>query len=205
MRKGELKMNIEIDARGLACPRPVILTKKELDNMQEGTVVTVVDNEVAKENISKLAKSMDCDFQVKQTEDQEYYIYIQKGENKDNKIKAKEDDLKDMVIGFSANTMGKGDDKLGNILMKSFIFTVSETKPYPKTLVFYNGGVKLTCEDSQVLDELKKLQESGVEILSCGTCLDYLDLKEKLKIGSISNMYTIYEKLNEPANNLIIG
>ena len=101
--------------------------------------------------------------------------------------------------------MGNGDEELGKILIKSFIFTVSETSPYPKTLVFYNGGVKLTCEDSPVLEELKKLEDLGVEIISCGTCLDFLNLKESLRVGSISNMYTIYEKLRDSLNNIIIG
>lgn len=101
--------------------------------------------------------------------------------------------------------MGKDNAELGKILMKSFIYTVSETSPYPKTLIFYNEGVRLTCEDSQVLDDIKKLEDLGVEIISCGTCLDYLNLKENLKVGSISNMYTIYEKLKDPASNIIIG
>ena len=180
-------MKVEIDARGLACPKPVILTKKELDKTDDGIITTIVDNEVAKENVLKLAQSMGYKFQVNQSEDEEYYIYI-------NKTKAIIDDsnvglnLKDLVIAFSSNTMGNGDEELGKILIKSFIFTVSETSPYPKTLVFYNGGVKLTCEDSPVLEELKKLEDLGVEIISCGTCLDFLNLKESLRVGSISNM-----------------
>ncbi|NLY46044.1 MAG: sulfurtransferase-like selenium metabolism protein YedF [Tissierella sp.] len=198
-------MKKEIDARGLACPKPVILTKKELDVIQEGIITTIVDNEVAKENVSKLADSMGCKFQINQSKDKEYYIHIFKGEtNIDEKV-SKKSDLKDMTIGISSDTMGSGNDELGKILMKSFIFTVSETTPYPSTIVFYNGGVRLTCEDSPVLDDLKKLEDEGVELISCGTCLDYLNLKEKMKVGSISNMYTIYEKLRDPVNNMIIG
>lgn len=199
------ELKIEVDARGLECPKPVILTKKELDKDGDETIVAVVDNEVAKENISKLADSMGFKFEVNQTENNEYYIYIQKGNGSSKGLKIVNNEFKDMTIGFSSDKMGKGDEKLGEILMKSFIFTVSETMPYPKTLVFYNGGVRLTCEDSPVLDDISKLEEAGVEIISCGTCLDYLNLKEKLKVGSISNMYTIYEKLSNPQNNLIIG
>jgi selenium metabolism protein YedF len=110
-----------------------------------------------------------------------------------------------MVIAITADTMGKGNEELGKILIKSFVYTVSETPPYPKTMVFYNGGVRLTCQGSPVLDDLIRLEDKGVEIISCGTCLDFLELKDKLKVGSISNMYTIYEKLREPKNNLIIG
>ena len=198
-------MKKEIDARGLACPRPVILTKNELDNTKEGIITTIVDNEVAKDNVSKLANSMGYEFKVNQSEDKEYYIHIYKGETSADEVKIEKSNLKDMTIAISSDTMGQGNEELGKILMKSFIFTVSETAPYPSTLVFYNEGVRLTCEDSPVLDDLKRLEDQGVEIISCGTCLDYLNLKEKLKIGSISNMYTIYESLRDPATNLIIG
>ncbi|MDR7869805.1 MAG: sulfurtransferase-like selenium metabolism protein YedF [Tissierellaceae bacterium] len=198
-------MKIEVDARGLECPKPVILTKKELDKTNEGIITTIVDNEVAKENVSKLAESMGYKFQVNQSEDQEYYIDIYKGQVSNDAPNANDTDLKDMTIGFSSNKMGSGNDDLGRILIKSFIYTVTETAPYPKTLVFYNNGVKLTCDGSPVLDDLKKIEEQGVEIISCGTCLDFLNLKDKLKVGTVSNMYTIYEKLRDPMTNLIIG
>lgn len=198
-------MKKEIDARGLSCPKPVILTKKELDNTKEGIIITIVDNEVAKDNVSKLANSMGYEFKVKQSEDNEYYIYIYKGETGNTEVEIEKSNLKDMTIAITSDTMGKGNEELGKILMKSFIYTVSETTPYPSAIVFYNGGVRLTCEDSPVLDDIEKLEKQGVEIISCGTCLDYLNLKEKLKVGSISNMYTIYEKLRDPATNMIIG
>lgn len=198
-------MRKQIDARGLACPKPVILTKKELDNTKEGIITTIVDNEVAKENVSKLVEGMGYKFQVNQSEDKAYYIHIYKGETNVDEVIPKKSDLKDMTIAISSDKMGSGNDELGKILMKSFIYTVSETQPYPSAIVFYNGGVRLTCEDSPVLDDILRLEKEGVEIISCGTCLDYLDLKEKFKVGSISNMYTIYEKLRDPATNMIIG
>lgn len=198
-------MKREIDARGLECPKPVILTKKEIDGMKEGIITTIVDNEVAKENVSKLAESLGCKFQVNQSEDQEYYIHIYKGDTSLDDTKTNRADLKDFVLAFSSDKMGDSNKELGKILIKSFIYTVSETSPYPKTLVFFNEGVRLTCEGSPVLDDLIKLANQGVEIISCGTCLDYLKLKESLKVGTISNMYTIYEKLRDPLNNIIIG
>ncbi|HZK00375.1 MAG TPA: sulfurtransferase-like selenium metabolism protein YedF [Tissierellaceae bacterium] len=197
-------MKREIDARGLECPKPVILTKKEIEAIDEGLITTIVDNEVAKENVSKLANSLGYKFEVKQSEDEEYYINIYKGATKtDDEIDSS--NLKDMTIAFSSDTMGKENEELGKILMKSFIYTVSETSPYPKCLVFYNNGVRLTCEGSPVLDDIKKLEDLGVEVISCGTCLDFLNIKDDLRVGSISNMYTIYEKLKNPANNIIIG
>ena len=197
-------MKREIDARGLECPKPVILTKKEIEGIDKGVITTIVDNEVAKENVSKLANSLGYKFEVKQSEDEEYYISIYKGASSiDDEVS--NTNLKDMTIAFSSDTMGKENEELGKILMKSFIYTVSETSPYPKNLVFYNNGVRLTCDGSPVLDDIKKLEDLGVEVVSCGTCLDFLNLKDNLRVGSISNMYTIYEKLKDPENNIIIG
>ena len=198
-------MSTTIDARNQACPKPVIMTKKYLDTMETGRLTTIVDNDVAKENVSKLVKSLGYEFTIEKKEN-DYYIHIEKCNvvcEAIDIIDSKK--VKDMVIGFSSSTMGSGDEKLGEILMNSFIYTVSESKPYPKTLLFYNEGVKLACEGSKALDDLKALEEEGVEIISCGTCLDFLNIKDILKVGSISNMYTIYEKLREPKNNLIIG
>lgn len=196
-------MNIEVDARGQACPKPVIMTKKELDNIEKGTITTIVDNEVAKENVSKLASSLGYDYKVDKSSDNEYYIHINKGEAQEINV-CIPDTFKDMTIVFASNTMGKGSEELGKILIKSFIYTIAETTPYPSTLVFYNGGVHLTCEGSEVLEDLKRLEQEGVEILSCGTCLDFFKIKDKLQVGEITNMYTIYEKLKNPTNTVTI-
>ena len=198
-------MSKEIDARGMDCPKPVIMTKKELDSMEEGNLTTIVDNDTARENVSKLAKSLGFEFGVEE-KDGDFYVNI----SNDGSVKVEKEGnssskLKDMTIGIASSRMGSGDDKLGEILMKSFIYTVSETEPYPSTIVFYNSGVRLTTEGSEVLDDLKRLEEEGVEIISCGTCLDFLELKDKLQIGSVSNMYTIYEKLQEKESNITIG
>ncbi len=192
-----------VDGRKEACPRPVIMTKKKLDSIDEGVVTTIVDNEVAKENVSKLATSLGYEFSVR-TEGEDYYITIKKGEVEVGPQEKKENII-DQTIALASNTMGKGEEKLGEILMKSFIYTVSETQPYPKTIVLYNSGVRLTCEGSEVLDDLIKLENEGVEIISCGTCLDFLNIKDSLKVGSISNMYTIYEKISNAKKNMIIG
>lgn len=198
-------MNIEIDARGQLCPKPVIMTKKELDKIKEGIVTTIVDNEVAKENVSKLATSMGLSFTIDKTKEGYYYIHINKGEVKEEINVCTPDTFKDLTIAISSDKMGKGEDELGRILMKSFIYTVKETTPYPSSIVLYNSGVFLSCEGSPVLDDLKALEEEGVEILSCGTCLDYYYLKDKLAVGGITNMYNIYEKMRNANNTLNIG
>lgn len=195
--------NFTLDARKEACPKPVIMTKKKLDEINEGIVITIVDNEVAKENISKLANSLGFEFTL-ESKGNDYYISINKGQVNQIEVKEREN-LQDLTIALISNTMGGGNEKLGEILMKSFIYTVSEISPYPKTIVLYNTAVKLTCHGSEVLDDLRKLEKNGVEIISCGTCLDFLDIKDDLRVGSISNMYTIYEKINNAGKNMSIG
>lgn len=195
-------MRKEIDARGEVCPKPVIMTKKELDNGESNLVTTIVDNEVAKDNVSKLAASYGYSFIIDKGKENEYYIHITKGEGEHEVNTCIPDTFKDLTIGIGSDKMGSGGEELGNILMKSFIYTVKETTPWPATIVLYNSGVYLTCEGSEVLDDLEEMANEGVEIISCGTCLDYYNIKDKLKVGDIGNMYSIYEKMKN-ANNTI--
>jgi selenium metabolism protein YedF len=193
-----------VDARGELCPKPVIMTKKELDNLQEGTLTTIVDNEVAKDNISKLVSSYGYSFTVDQTKDNEYYIHIIKGEGTTENI-CIPDTFKDLTIAIGSDKLGVGEEKLGDILMNSFIYTVKETTPWPRTIVLFNSGVKLTCKGSKVLEDLKWMNDEGVEILVCGTCLDYYNIKDNIQVGEIANMYSIYEKMRNSNNTINIG
>lgn len=198
----------EINAKGLACPKPVILTKKELDQMTSGSVKIIVDNETARENISKLANSMSLEFSVEDLGEDEYAITILKSveqkEDKPEKPAVHKSDAGTILI-IQSDQMGKGDQELGRLLMKSFIYTVNETMPLPAAIIFYNSAVKLTVKDSPVLEDLQELNKSGVEIISCGTCLDFYNLKDSLAVGDISNMYTIYEKMQSGTNTITIG
>lgn len=197
-------MKREIDARGQLCPRPVIMTKKILDEVPSGIITTIVDNEVAKENVSKLANSLNYSYEIEKTADNHYYIRITKGEASEEAEVCIPDTLKDMTIVFGCDKMGRDAEELGKVLMKGFIYTLTESIPYPSTLVFLNSGVKLTTEGSDSLDDLMKLQAAGVEIISCGTCLDYFHLKDKLKVGEISNMYTILEKMKNASSTITL-
>ena len=196
-------MYIEIDARGLACPKPVINTKKELDNIEEGIVVVTVDNHIAKQNILKLSNSLNCESRVIKDEKDLISIEIKKGENVIIEEQVK-DELENKCIFISSNKMGKGNDELGEILMKGFIYTLTESKPYPKSILLVNSGVKLSTENYDTVQNLKILEESGVEILSCGTCLDYYGLKESIKVGSITNMYTIVDIMKNSSQTISI-
>ncbi len=196
-------MKLEVDARGMDCPKPVIETKKAIEKINEGQITTIVDNEVAKENVKKFAKSLNYEVDVNEVEGN-YYVNIYKGVVGDEYTPKKKSDIQDLVILIGTDKMGEGSEELGKILMKGYMYTLTESKPYPKAILFINSGVNLTTEGSEVVDHIRKLEGEGVEILSCGTCLDYYNLKDKLVVGGVSNMYTIVEKMNGAKNTIRI-
>lgn len=196
-------MFIEVDARGLGCPKPVINTKRELDKIEQGIVVTTVDNEIAKENILKLANSLNCETRILKDEKDLITVEIKKGENVIIE-EPKKEQLEDKCIFISSDKMGQGNDELGEVLIKGYIYTLTEAKPYPKSIIFVNSGVKLTAQNLSTIENLKILESAGVEILSCGTCLDYYNLKEDLKVGSVTNMYTIVDIMNNSSKTISI-
>lgn len=205
-------MSVKVDAKGLACPMPVIKTKKALESIVEGTVEVVVDNNVPKENILKFAKSINCKAEVLKNKEGEIVISIEKVKN--NKVSIPDEDITcdtfdnnigDEVIAIMSDKMGNGNDELGGVLIKGFLFALTESNPLPKAILFLNGGVELTTKNEATVEHVKKLEELGVEILSCGTCLDYYGLKEELKVGSITNMYTIVENMKSSSKLITIG
>lgn len=196
---------VEVDARGLECPKPVIYTKKALEENKSGTITTIVDNEVAKQNVMKLAKSMNYSVSVTDVNGI-FHINISTGMLGTNPevLPENKNSFKDLVIMIGSDKLGEGDAQLGEILMKGYLYTLTESKPYPKSILFVNRGVFLTVEDSEVIDHIRTLESEGVEILSCGTCLDYYHLKEKLAAGGVSNMYTIVDTMNNAKNTVKI-
>ena len=196
-------MYIEVNAVGLACPKPVINTKKELDKIDNGIVVVTVDNDIAKQNILKLSNSLNCESKIIKEEKDLISIEIKKGENVIIEEK-KQEKLEDKCIFISSDKIGNGNDELGAVLMKGFIYTLTESKPYPKSILLVNSGVKLSTENYDTIENLKILVEAGVEILSCGTCLDYYGLKESLKLGSVTNMYTIVDIMKNSLQTISI-
>lgn len=198
-----------VDARGLTCPLPVVNTKKAVENMKTGGVLTVlVDNEIAVQNLKKFAKQKGYEaFEDKKAE-KEYEVTIRVPE-KDlvSVIEKKEETIvcstnhrsKGMVVVLSGNVMGIGEEKLGKTLMKAFVFALTRQDVLPETILCYNTGAYLTCEGADTLEDLCALEAEGVQILTCGTCLDYYGIKEKLKVGSITNMYEIVETMEKAA------
>ena len=188
----------EINAKGLVCPQPLILTKKAVESSEEKDFLVIVDNDTAVKNLEKFAKSSNLDFRFEKISDNEFNIFVSKNTNtslQEPSAFCSVENSSDVVIAISKDFMGNGSEELGKLLIKGFVYTSSEYEKLPKTMVFFNGGVKLTSEGSPCIDDLKKLEEKGVEIISCGNFIDYYELKEKLLVGEISNMYTIYETL----------
>lgn len=184
---------IKVDALGMSCPFPVIEAKKALRSAPEDGVEVLVDNETAVQNLTRLGDSMQLAVEVTEEGEQRFCVRLTPSDDVDKAPVAHHDD--EYIVQISGPIMGSGDDELGAVLIKSFLYSLTEQDTLPQAIVFYNGGVTLTCEGSPVLDDLKALKERGVTIQSCGLCLNYLGLEEKLAVGEITNMYRIVELL----------
>lgn len=186
-------MELTIDAMGDACPIPVVKTKKALGTMETGTVKTLVDNETAVHNLENLAESLKCQVAFEQVAEGEYVVTLTKTENSNGGDQAEAGDGTRVVV-ISSQFMGTGDDELGAKLMKGFVFSLTQMDVLPDTILLYNGGAHLSCEGSPVLDDLRALADAGVEVLTCGTCLNHYGIADQLAVGDVTNMYVIVEK-----------
>lgn len=186
-----------IDCKGLNCPLPVVNTKKYFDTIENGVATIIVDNEIAKNNVVKFAENANLEVNVSE-KDSLYHITITKGEGRSQELKIENnfEANEKFTIVVSGDKLGDGDEALGEALMKSYLFALSEADIIPNNLVFLNSGVKLVVEDSLVLESIDKLKERGVSIYSCGLCLDFYKIKDKVQVGEITNMYAIIEMMN---------
>ena len=191
---------IQVNAIGDACPIPVVKTLNALKELGgAGTVQTLVDNEIAVQNLMRLAESKGCTIETEKRSEKEFCVTITTAgavaaaENEEISCTVPATKKKTVVV-VSADHMGEGSEELGRILIKGFLFALTQQEHLPSTVLFYNGGAKLTTEGSASLEDLKTLEANGVEILTCGTCLDYYGLKDKLAVGGVTNMYVIVEK-----------
>lgn len=231
-------MKHTVDARGQACPLPVVNTKNEIKNMNPGeTVDVLVDNEIAVQNLTKFARVRGHEVGAEKESENCYRVMITVGESsetqKTGSSKDKQDNrmqetpagnkenrspgipaensqdgpaeafeccqpsrITEDVVVISSCKMGTGEEELGKALMKAFLFALTKQDHYPARILFYNSGAFLSCEDSDSLEDLKFLEAQGVEIFTCGTCLNYYGLTEKLAVGSVTNMYDIVESMN---------
>ena len=202
---------IKVDAMGDTCPIPVVKTKNAIKELKgSGEVQTLVDNEIAVQNLTKMANQKGYGVRSQKLGEGKYELTMTISDGNADDIattgdSAEEEQIvcypdarkKNTVVVLASATMGAGDEELGEILMKGFIYALSQQEDLPKTILFYNGGAYLTCEGSASLDDLKELELRGVRILTCGTCLNFYGLSEKLKVGEVTNMYEIAETMSK--------
>lgn len=182
----------EINAMGHACPRPVIMTKKAIveENLEE--VLVKVDNEIATENLSKMAEQLGFSAEVNKISNAEYEVVMNKKEGVCS-IMEIQPETDEFIVVFSSNELGGGEESFSKTLLNGFVYALTEQDRVPKYIVCYNKGVEITTINEKTVEDLKVLEQKGTEILSCGLCLENYGLKEKLKIGTATNMYRICE------------
>lgn len=192
-----------VDAKGKLCPVPLIMTKKALMEIGPNEELTViVDNETSMKNVKRFLE----DHQMKITVNERgntWEIWVNKTGEMEASVQAEAycttspQEDSSYVVAFQRDHMGDGDMELGKTLLKAFINTLPEADRRPETLIFLNAGVFMVTDSSPVLETLRKLEGAGTKIIACGTCLDFYQLKEKLAVGRISNMYEILETLSK--------
>ena len=194
-------MAIEVDARGLPCPQPVLKTKEALDHSKGKPLLVIVSNQESRDNVVRFLKHSGVAIQSIEEKTGEFSIATKESSpaeirvNTEDYICAPQPAGTGTTIFINKDRLGHGSDELGSNLMKAFIATVKELSVQPRTICFMNSGVKLTVKGAETLPYLKGLEEKGIEILVCGTCLSYFNMKEQLGVGKISNMYDISETM----------
>jgi selenium metabolism protein YedF len=188
-----------IDCRGLACPQPVINTKNALQGAT-GPVRVIVDNEASCTNVRRFAESQGASVVIAE-QGGELHLTIEPGHHEPAAeappIVCSTTAARNTVVYVSSEGMGRGDDNLGGVLMEAFLDTLSQFKGELSHVVFVNAGAKLAVDGSPVLAQVRQLEELGVQVLVCGTCLNHFGIKDKLAVGSVSNMYAIIETLSK--------
>lgn len=189
---------IEVNAMGQPCPAPLIMTKKAIkENFAADNITVKVDNEIAVQNLTKMASHLGIKSEISKIKDGEFSVLFNiKDDSKCNIIDDVEsfkiDDYGYAVI-ISSDKMGLGSDELGSKLMEGFVYALTEQDSLPQIIVLYNSGVNLAVKNEKTISDFQKLKEQGCEVLSCGTCLDFYGLKDSLKVGEVTNMYRIAE------------
>lgn len=207
----------QLDERGKQCPMPVIEAKQALENAEPGEMIEViVDNEIAVQNLTKMAKHKQLKSASQKKGEREFSVVIEAGEKgretaetvqaepvQKEQVEAEPEvtacapdgKTKGLIVVLSSDQMGSGDEVLGKLLMKGFVYALSHQEQLPEKVLMYNSGAFLSCEGSGSLEDLRELEAQGVEILTCGTCLNHYHLEDKLQVGGVTNMYDITESL----------
>lgn len=195
----------EINALGKACPMPVILTKRAMKEFPNEDLKILVDNKIATQNLTKMADQLGFKTNVEQSGVSSYVVQLTKESTdiesfsqvieQESVLLEKETSSQKQpyIVSIHSETIGNGSEELGLTLMKSFFFSLSEQEQLPEKILFYNGGAKLTAKGSPILQDLQAMASDGVEILTCGICVEFFALEDKLMVGEATNMYRIVE------------
>jgi selenium metabolism protein YedF len=199
----------EFDVRDLACPAPVLKLRELLDGGEQQVRFHVAD-ELCRSNVTRFATSRNAEVAVDAMNDGTFMMTISVAPTSAAADPADEGTLASelreaaarnvapagsLVVQISAATMGTGDDELGELLLRSFLKTQEELERMPDAIIFYNSGVKLCCEGSLLLDDLRSLEQAGVEIIACGTCLNYFRIADRFAVGRVTDMLEIASRL----------
>jgi len=182
-----------IDCRNEQCPTPVVEARKALLGSAGRTITVLVGDETARENVSRMARNQGCDVAVAAVEGG-YQLTLAPGETAAPAALTAPENGKTVAL-IASETIGSGDDELGAVLMKNFLITLLELETPPEQIFFLNGGVKLTVAGSDALEALNQLACRGVDIASCGLCLDFFKLKDQLAVGRVGNMLETVQAL----------
>lgn len=200
-----------VDARGLSCPQPVLETKRAFEESDSLQLKILVDNTTSKENVKRFASNQGCEVQIRDLGAEQYEILVQRPAGEPAQVSQLEllpcpvpeatTNAKNVVY-VGTNSMGLGSEDLGQKLMRGFLRTWIDVNPLPWRMIFINSGVKLTTLDEEAVEAVSMLEDRGVEILSCGTCLQFFGLEDKLRVGRVTNMFEVIETFNS-ANKII--
>ena len=197
---------IKVNAIGDACPIPVVKTKNAIRELGgSGAVEVSVDNEIAVQNLLKMAKQKEYEASFEKKSNTEYIVTVNVngGEAFEAKpvtktaVNSDEIKLKETIVVIDSDKMGDGDEEFSKTLLKGFIYALSSQDIPPAKILFYNTGVRITTEGSASIEDLKVLENAGAKIYSCGACLNNYGLSEKLLVGEVTNMYDIVSYLME--------
>jgi selenium metabolism protein YedF len=192
----------EFDVRDLACPGPVLKLRELLDDGERRVRFHVAD-ELCRSNVTRFAASRSAEVEVETMDDGTFLMTINAGPDEEQPL---ERDLPEadaqrlapsgpLVVQISAGTMGTGDDELGELLLRSFLKTQEQLDRMPDAIILYNSGVKLCCEGSLLVEDLLALEHAGVEIIACGTCLNFFRIADRLAVGRVTDMLEIASRL----------
>ena len=184
---------LTVDVRGSLCPKPVIETKKVSDANPSAVIITIVDNEVSRDNVEKFGKSRGYGVDIRQ-DGKDFYLTMIPNANPVAEI-CEPMSYDNRVILMTKDYLGEGSEELGRNLMKTFWVCMVEADVKPSKIYFINSSVKMVTNDSVHLENIKKLADAGVEIAACGICLDFYGVKENVGVGSITNMYAITDAI----------